>query len=345
MSNNQWNPSYTLEIRKQRPDMWGNWSLEPMKPGTMGILMETTQFFDIKGQLSGDQSEEAILSEAWELESSGVTQKNTKLDLEGGTIEASGNIDIKWEFKKSHTLVSKFHLSKQESLKEDAIKNNMDAIIDEAKKAGMYKEGFGIIQGFGVVTEVLYASSGVNLGARSADSSFTLGGSAKALSDMFKGGADASYTTTTSKNSVDHVIWPDIENHTSHSLVPIAYKLCSFHGELVIPTWVCYHQDFMIELDNNHGGTYIVNCKVSYTVDGEKKEKKTQIWGGGKDIVKIPLNAQNVEITIDPEDGKSDTTYKDECFDPLVQWVGGKASFDIYGVWPGSFKVKKTLRD
>ncbi len=345
MSNNQWNPSYTLEIRKQRPDMWGNWSLEPMKPGTMGILMETTQFFDIKGQLSGNQSEETMLSEAWELQSSGVSQKKAKVDIHGKTVEASGNIGITWDFKKSHSVVSKFHLSKQMSLKEGAIKNNMDAIIAEAKKAGMYKEGFGIIQGFGVVTEVLYASSGVNLGSRSSDSSFTLEGSAKGVAEMFEGGADASYSQTTSTKSIDHTLWPDAPKETTNTLVPVAYKLCSFHGELIIPTWVCYHTDFIIELDNNHGGTYIVNCKISYTVDGETKEKKTQIWGGGKDIVKIPLNAQNVKLTIDPEDGKSGTTYEYECFNPLVQWVGGKASFDIYGVWPGRFKVEKTIRD
>lgn len=345
-----WNNNFTTLLRKDRPTLWGNWSLDPsIKPGAVGIVDSATGNFTlVNSQMPGSQTVDSTYTQDWDVKSSHVSETQSDVTLDGSATDPetgtkiTAGLEVKWGFKDAGSLTSQFSVAKETSLKDfsTAIANQMDWLEQQAASVNM-KTSSGISQGFCVITGVIYANSGLNVGATNKSSDFSITGSVSGINAMLGDSASGkgSYVSTSETESMDKHLWPSAANTLPTGLVPVAFEVASFDGTFIIPQWTHLLSSFELVLDNSHGGTYIAHGKLTYEVNGETKSDSNSASGGmTSSISNIPINALNVKykVTFTASSTKKEFTWGS----PINQWLSGKRHIDVKGVWPGKPSAK-----
>jgi hypothetical protein len=343
----QWNNSFTNLIRQSRPTLWGNWALNPaIKVGAVGFVDSQTGDFVSIASLPSIVPSYSEFNQSWKLGSKKTSRQTGSVNLDGtykdpttGSTVTVGT-EATWKFGSAGELASSFLVVLQGNLDNpgNQIAEQLDWLIKTAENNGYASNG-AISQGFGVVTEVLWAESGVNIGANSGNSQFTLTGSVKGMTGMIdstdaEAGLKGSYFKESDASNFDLHLWPGNPDIVADTNAPIAFGFASFAADnLIMPTWVNQVSVFTITFNNKHGGTYIVDCDVTWDLpDGTSGSNSCQVIGGQSNFVSgIPLDASNVSAKLSFKASKS--LYQ-AWSTPLSQIPTGTAEVDIYGVWP-----------
>lgn len=346
-----WNRAFTDMIRRNRPSMWGNWTLNPnIAVGAIGYLDPESGDFTLFDTLQTRAYDSATVDYQWSMMSSNVRKS-------GGTANIAGRYDpttntevtveatVKWDFSDSGEIVSTFQPVQHFTLtnRGNTIATQMSQILRAAQANG-YTSGTDITQGFGVVTEVILAEAGMNIGAEASGSSFSMKGSVAGMagmtdSDQAQASLKGSYFSDSSTGSINSFIWPQNAGETASTCVPIAFAFSSFGpNNVLIPAWVAKISEFIIDIDNAHGGTYIVDVSVTGSVDGIVTDLGSAKISGGqsRSITGIPLSTLNLKASLGFETGP---TLEQSWATPLSQIPTGDVLLDVYGVAPGAPSV------
>jgi hypothetical protein len=348
-----WNAQFTQLIRKSNHVLWGNWTLSSeVAPGAVGILDPSTGAFKLIAaslpDISSANLQRNAVSSDWEAMTSDVSKSETAIDLgaeitdpETGVTGKAG-VDVAWKFGKEGSMTSKCAMDAEVFLKDfDSLaRTHMDWLIQRADQCGMGASG-GIAQGFGIVTSVLYAKSGLNVGSLASDNTFSLKGSASAVHKMLgEAQGKGSYTSSSATKSVDKHLWPSEAGVLAAGSAPLAFTFASFGGRLILPRWIGAIGAFRLILDNSHGGTYVVKAKLDYDSQSGHKTVTTDASGGlTATIGDIPLDATNLKLAIEFVCVGANEKYSFEWSNPRGQWVTGVRHIDVSGVWPGATKA------
>lgn len=344
MSN--WNATFTQQIRASRRALWGNWALNSViKPGAVGTLDPATGEFNYVGMVPNAQIVKQPTSSQWSLESEHVTKQQASVELDGSATDPDTGTKITvgtqltWSMQTAGSMISDFALAE-----EDVVSNpgglstsQWNWLVQQAQSVGR-ANGNGISQGFGIVTDVLWARSGLNVGALSDSTSFSVTGSASGVNNLVgaQAGGKGSYTSTTENKSVDKHLWPDKASVAATDPIPIAFGFTSFEGNLIMPNWTSQVGSFQLVLNNQHGGTYIVNATLNYNTPSGKQTKNVTVSGGLiATIGAIPLDATNLTLDLSFKGVFSDEHKSFKWDTPLGTWYDGLRHIDLYGVWPG----------
>ncbi len=341
-----WNATFTQQIRSSRRTLWGNWALNSaIKPGAVGTVDPATGDFQYIGMAPDAQIITQSTSNQWSLESEHVTKQQASVDLDGSATDPETGTKLTvgtqmtWSMQSAGSMISDFSLSQ-----EDVVANpgglaqaQWAWLLQQAQSVGR-ASGNGITQGFGIVTDVLWARSGLNVGALSDNTAFSVTGSTSGVNDLIgaQAGGKGSYSSTTANKSVDKHLWPDKANTTASGPIPVAFGFSSFEGQLIMPNWTSQISSFQLVLNNQHGGTYIVKANLSYNTPSGKKTESVTVSGGlVATIGAIPLNATNLQLDLAFEGVFSDEHKSFKWDSPLGTWYDGQRHVDLYGVWPG----------
>ena len=346
-----WNRAFTDMIRRNRPSMWGNWSLNAnIDIGSIGYIDAESGDFSYCDTLQTTPRVSADVDSQWSMmstnvrKSSGTTNIAGRYDPTTGT-QVTVEAKVKWDFSETGEIVSTFQPAQQYSLanRGTTIAKQMDQITRVAQANG-YMSGSNITQGFGVVTEVIFAEAGMNIGAQSSGSSFSMSGSVAGMAgmtdnDQAKASLKGSYFSENSQGSFDSHIWPANANEVATTYVPIAFVFSSFGpNNVLIPVWVNNISEFIIDIDNAHGGTYIVDVALTGDVNGLNTDLGTAKISGGQSrtLAGIPLSTLNLKAELSFETGP---TLTQAWATPLAQIPTGEVLLDVYGVAPGQPSV------
>lgn len=340
-----WNNNFTVLLRDSKPNYWGNWALEQnINPGSICIIDDATNTITpLEMDIPGTNILKQSISQKWEISSKDVTEKRTNVDIGGSAIDPEtgdkiqAGIDISWEFSHEGSLVSDFSLDNESILDDwlNQINNNMDWLKTNAEKVNMLTDD-GIAQGFCVITNVIYANSGLNIGAKSNTSSFTIEGSVSGIKSMIGDAhGKGSYISIKSQSQTESAMWPSKPGVISESSVPIAFTVASFDGDIIIPDWTHLISSFELILNNRHGGTYIAHGELTYKVNGKTITKKNKASGGMTSAIRdIPINALDLEYKVTFTASGTKKVFK--WASPVNLWKSGCRHIDVKGVWPGS---------
>lgn len=342
-----WNLLFTKLIRDGRPAYWGNWTLDPkVAVGAVGIVDPSSGNFTlVKEKLPQLSTDNRSVPNQWKLSSTHVHRTQSSVNLDGSATDPetgtkiTAGTEIKWGFSSVGSIASEFGIS-SESYASDLTQltqpANLDWLSNQAAAVSMGNGG-SIAQGFGVVTSVIYASSGLNVGSQDDTSSFSLTGSVGALQDML-GGADGkgSYVSSNQTASVDQHLWPYQPNSVASGPIPIAFTFASYQGQLLIPNWITQLGALKILFNNKPGCTYITDIKLSYDTPQGPVQQEFKLSGGiSKTIGNIPLTATNIKVSVTFKGVSNDDHYHFSWPSPLGQWLTGAREIEMSGVWPG----------
>lgn len=352
MSN--WNQNFTVLIRASRPTLWGNWALNAnIQPGMIGTVESNTgNFSPLSESIPDAVIVETKLSQKWDVKSSDIKITKSNITLDGSATDPETNtkitagLAVSWGFESAGSIASSFAQTKECTIRDfpTLIENHMEWLTQKAKASNMITDD-GIVQGFCIITDVIYTKSGLNVGANSEKSSFSIEGSASGVNELTGDSLSGkgSYSSTSETASMEKHLWPSSAGMLAVGEVPIAFALASFHGKLLIPNWTKKLDSFVLILDNSHGGTYIAYGTLTYQVDGTKITKTVSDIGisGGRTgaISDIPLNAQNLVFTVTYTEMFDHDTNVLNWGSPINQWFSGVRHVDVYGVWPGTPSV------
>jgi hypothetical protein len=350
--NTNWNLGFTQMLRNTQPSYWGNWSLDAqVAAGAVGIVTPTTGAFQYVSTLpDADVATTTSPSNEWKVQSSDVAQSSTSVNLNGSVTDpdtgtkVDAGLEMTWTFGHEGSLSSTFLLANQAYLTSPLtqLAANGDWLVQQAKNAGMYQNG-QITQGFGVITQALMAVSGLNLGAQSQNSSFSITGSVGATNTMAGnagGDAKGSYAQTKASAAFEQHLWPAEANVVATELMPIAYQFASFVGQMPVLGWVNNLSGISILLDDSHGGTYIVDATASYTVNGQVLTTSAQVSGGRTTMMNsIPVGATGLTLDLSFKGMFSDERHHFNWPSPIGQFPNGQIVIDLFGVWPGATRA------
>lgn len=346
---NRWNAQFTQLVRNSLPSHWGNWSLgRDIAPGAVGIVdPETGDFRLVADRVPGLTDANFVRSNAssdWNMMTSNVTRRQVAVDLGGSAVDpetgtrVEAGLEVTWSFGREGEMVSQCALDSSVTLvNADAVlQRNLDWLADQAAMSGMGGSR-GISQGFGVVTRVLYARSGLNVGSLSNDNTFSLSGTASGVNKLLgEAKGKGSFTSASSSKSVDKHLWPSEAGVLPGDPVPLAFAFASFDGRLILPSWITHIGAYQLILRNNNGGSYIVKAELSYDTPRGRQKRTTSVSGGlVASFGDIPLDASNIDLVLEfvcvgPNERK--TFHWDN---PRGQWLNGVRHIDLYGLWPG----------
>jgi hypothetical protein len=344
MSN--WNAAFTQQIRTSRRALWGNWGLNStIKPGAVGTVDPATGEFQYVGMIPDAQIVTEQMSNQWSLESEHVSKQQATIDLDGSAVDPDTGTKITvgtqltWSMQSAGSLISDFSLAQEDVVGNPGglAQSQWSWLLAQAQSVGRASNG-GVTQGFGIVTDVLWARSGLNVGAQSDNTSFSVSGSASGVNNLVgaQAGGKGSYVSTTENKSVDKHLWPDKASVTVAEPIPIAYGFTSFEGQLIMPNWTSAISSFQLVINNQHGGTYIVKANLSYNTPSGKKSQSVSVSGGlVATIGAIPLDATNLQLDLAFKGVFSDEHKSFKWDTPLGTWYDGARHVDLYGVWPG----------
>lgn len=348
-----WNAQFTQMIRKTNQAYWGNWSLSSeITPGAVGIVDPATGLFKLISSTIPGVSEGNFLrnhvSSDWNAMTSDVSRTETDIDLKGEVtdpdtgITTKAGLQVQWKFGTEGSMVSKCALDAETVLNNpDAVLGkNIDWLVERAGQSGMGSDG-RIAQGFGVVTSVLYARSGLNVGSMAADNTFSLTGTASGVQKLLgEATGKGSFISTSESKSVDKHLWPSEAGVLPTGSVPLAFTFASFDGRLLLPRWITHISAYQLVIRNTHGGTYKVDVKLQYDTPRGPKTSTTYVTGGlTATIADIPLDASNLQLELIFRGVRTDETHKLQWNSPRGQWVNGVRHIDLYGVWPGQTRA------
>ena len=342
-----WNRTFTDLIRAGRAAYWGNWTLDPkIKVGAVGIVSpDTGDFTLVQESTPGLAISERGIPNQWKLASSNVKRSQAAVKLDGsGTDPESGTkgsagTEITWDFATVGSIASEFGIANESFISDLTALSKADTLSWLAQQAASVSMGSAgnIAQGFGVVTSVIYANSGLNLGSQDNSSSFSITGEASAVQDMVAGAnAKGSYSSTKESKQVDQHLWPSTPNKEAGGAIPIAYTFASYDGTLLIPNWINRLGSLQILFNNKPGCTYITNINLSYDTPQGKKNESFSLSGGlSKTVANIPLSATNIVADVSFKGVINSDKYSFKWPSPLGQWLTGQREIEMTGVWPG----------
>ncbi|MDH5824303.1 hypothetical protein QFW77_15100 [Luteimonas sp. RD2P54] len=350
---NHWNTQFTQMIRKTRPSYWGNWALSgEIAPGAVGVVDPMTgEFTLVADRLEGltDASlATSRVSSDWSMMTSNVSRTETKIDLDGSAVDPEtgtrieAGVNVEWKFSTQGEMVSQCALASQVMLRDAdrTLDAGFDWLAARARESGM-GDGSRIAQGFGVVTGVQYARSGLNVASLSADNTFSLAGSVSGVNAMLgKAEGKGSFVSARSSRSVDSHLWPSESGQVAGDPVPIAYTFASFDGRLLLPRWITHIGAYQLILRNNHGGTYIVSAELQYDTPRGAVRRTATISGGlTASISDIPLDATGIRLRLGFKGMFSTEEKTFHWANPRGQWISGVRHVDLFGVWPGETRA------
>jgi hypothetical protein len=345
-----YNAGFTQLVRKGRRAHWGNWALSTqIRPGAVGVVdPETGEFTLVQEQLPGADGKVSTRQQSsrWELMSEHVSRQQANASLDGSAVDPdtgtkiTAGMQISWGLEKSGSMISEFSIGSEAVLDGYGalVNSQFDWLQQQAASQGMSRNGGGITQGFGVITSVIWANSGLNVAAQSDNTTFSITGSVSGVNELVgQAEGKGSYTSTDANKSVDKHVWPDQASKVAPSTVPIAFTFASFDGRRLIPNWTSNIGSFQLVLNNQHGGTYIVKADLTYDSASGRKKESTSVSGGLiSTLGAIPLDATNVDLTLAFKGVFSDEHKRFHWDTPLGTWYDGTRHIDLSGVWPGS---------
>ncbi len=344
-----YNAAFTQLIRRSRRAHWGNWGLSPdIRAGAVGVVDPASgEFTLVQDQLPGldGRVSKSPLPSKWQLMSEHVSRQQADASLDGSAVDPdtgtkiSAGLKVSWGLERSGSMVSEFSIESEDTVKGigDLLTQQYDWLQQQASAQGM-SNGNGISQGFGVISSVIWARSGLNVAAQSDNTTYSISGSASAVNQLVgQVEGKGSYTSATSDKSVDQHIWPDQSGKVADAPVPIAYRFASFEGRTIIPNWTMHLGSFQLVLNNQHGGTYIVKGELNYDTPRGHVKQDTSVSGGLiATIGAIPLDATNINLRLSFKGMFSDEHKSFRWDTPLGTWYDGTRHVDLSGVWPGS---------
>ncbi|KEI72656.1 hypothetical protein [Endozoicomonas elysicola] len=340
--------TYTELIREAKPGWWGNWSLsKSVELGAIGVVGDDSSFNPSGLHLSNLKMKVSPLSEKLKVSTQHVLGPNVvSTNMAAGPAETSAQVTLKWEFSAKGAMSAQWILVEEQHLSNsaDSIIRNMEFLKSVAREMNMLNPLTGeISQGFGVITGVILAKSGVNLASVSDSAEWSISGEGEGLQGMLgNANAFASYASAESSSNIVSVLWPATPNEVTDELVPIAYTFTSIHGETVIPLWVEKINDFELIFKNH--SSYIVIATVSYHSSEGRAERQTKISGFLQgSIGDIPLDATSLKLRLEFVGSVPYTTLHNRWNTPLGTWLTGKRHIDVWGLWPDhpSFTIQE----
>lgn len=352
MATTKWNLGFTQMLRNTQPSYWGNWTLDArVLPGAVGILDPAAGSFQYVSTLPDlALATTTSPSNEWKVQSSDVTQTSQSVDLDAGVVDPStgttvtAGLQMTWSFGSEGSISSTFLLQNQQYLSDPLgqLAANDAWLRDQANLAGMYQNG-QIVQGFGVITQALMAASGLNLGAETNNSSFSITGSVgatHAMAGQSGGDVAGSYVKTEATAAFEQHLWPAESNEVAETLTPVAYQFASYVAGRPMLSWVTNVSGISILLDDSHGGTYIVKAKATYAVDGQTRTTTASVSGGRATMMdSIPPQATGLDLELRFVGMIDDEVHRFTWPSPLVTFPNGQITIDLYGVWPGSTRA------
>ncbi|HEX2572803.1 MAG TPA: hypothetical protein VH877_24850 [Polyangia bacterium] len=347
-----WNRIFTGLIRQSDSKQWGNWSLDPrIKVGSIGSLSTDGAFAPV-GSLTGYETETTRPSVAWQKSTKRVRRKTFEIQPEAGvtqipvgttgiTLDASGGFVVSWEFEAASELMSEFNVSRIEFIRDAAqvAASNKASLNALADSIGLRTAG-SIDQGFGFISSVVWAKSGINAASRTQNSKLSISGKADAAGKLLgttglQAALSGSYAVVHEEGDIDKQIWP-APGTADGEEIPVAYTFASFEGDILIPDWTGYIQNIVAEFRN--AGSYVAKVEVSYKdSSGHVNETYAGISGGTSRQIIMPLDASDVAF---------DVTFvgygnhvKLVVPSPLRQAHNGRLEYQIAGLWPSGPEV------
>jgi hypothetical protein len=342
-----WNRTFTDLIRAGRAAYWGNWTLDPkIKVGAVGIVSpDNGDFTLVQEATPGLSISNRGIPNQWKMSSSNVRRSQANVNLDGNATDPETGTkitvgtEITWDFANVGSVASEFGIANEEFLADLTALSKPQTLDWLAQQASQVSMGNGgnIAQGFGVVTSVIYAHSGLNIGSQDNSASFSISGSVGAVQDMVAGAnAKGSYTSTRETKQVDQHLWPSGPNQVAGGVVPVAYTFASFDGTLLIPNWINRLGSLQILFNNKPGCTYITSINLGYdTPQGRKNESFSLSGGLSKTVANIPLSATNITADVSFKGVINSDHYSFKWPNPLGQWLTGQREIEMSGVWPG----------
>src|SRR3990167_4497179 len=342
-----WNRTFTDLIRAGRPAYWGNWTLDPkFKVGAVGIVSpDSGDFTLVQEATPGIAISSRGVPNQWKLSSSNVKRSQANINLDGSATDPetgtkiTAGTEITWDFANVGSMASEFGISSESFISDLTVLSKPETLSWMAQQASAVSMGSSgnIAQGFGVVTSVIYANSGLNIGSQDNSSSFSISGSAGAVQDMLAGAnGKGSYVSSKETQQIDQHLWPTTPNSLANGSVPIAYTFASYDGNLLIPNWITRLGSLQILFNNKPGCTYITDIKLSYDTPQGPQHQSFSLSGGlSKTVGNIPLNATNIVADISFKGVINSDKYSFKWPNPLGQWLTGQREIEMTGVWPG----------
>lgn len=358
----KWNRIYTDMLRGSRPTLWGNWALNPIiKPGAVGIVDPASgEFTMVRESLPKTELIKINQGRRWVISSKDVTRRETKANVQGTVFDpATGalvkpDVTMEWSFGNEASITSEFALNSEQRLSDlSLVHEQFDWLYEQARSVGMASNG-GISEGFGVVTSVIYADSGVNAGAKRRNAKFSLSGTASGLNTLLgengiSGKGGASFIASRDNSAVESHTLPAKDGQVAANPLPVAYSFTSFGGgKLLIPTWIRKIGSLKLHIDSKatSATTYITKVNVSYDTPAGRVERNALITAGSSaNFQDIPLNATRLRVSAEFINiGQNDVQVLNWAT-PLSQWLGGSRTINLYGTWPGSPSMKVVEED
>ncbi|MDR2318835.1 MAG: hypothetical protein LBF06_20855 [Pseudomonas sp.] len=355
------NRTYTDLLRGTYRTIWGNWGLNPsIKPGAVGIIdADSGDFKLVADCLPGVEISKSQQSRKWDFKSSGVTCRSINANVGGVIYDPNTGAEVKpdaaleWTFDKENSITSEFAISGEHAISNLAVLDDQyDWLLGQARKLNMATSA-GISEGFGVVTSVIYASSGLNAVAKKSKASFTVSGSASGLNrllgdDGISGKGKASYVFTSNSSEVETHTLPAKSGEVATEPLPVAYTFASFAGSRVlIPSWVGKVGVLNLLVDSKATSltTYTTKLTLSYkTPAGPVEETRTVIGGSSASFGEIPLTATEMVLTAEFINIGSNTRKSMRWNTPVSEWLGGTCTVNLTGTWPGAPKMTELKR-
>ena len=340
-----WTRTFTDLLRTDQPDHWGNWNLDTsITAGAIGYINTNTGEFERIGMVPNITTSKTPMSEVMKLSTEYVTTSqfnvnlSDKLPSQDDSSSPEIGTTVQWKFKKSGSIATQWSVSSHERVDTpvNVMKDNMTWLQSEAAKVNMYDSDYGISQGFGMVTGVIWAKSGMNAGSLSDTATWSITGKASNIESMLgSGSAEASFLKTESTGAISTHTWPGNANSVTSTLVPIAFSFASVDGTTIIPSWIGMINSFQIILNNTHG-SYIVNADLYYNTNNGEVHEHTQLSGGlTRTFGNIPLDAAHLRLELKFIGMINSDYYTIHWDNPLGHWLTGQRHVELHGYWPG----------
>ncbi|MFK0572160.1 MAG: hypothetical protein RM811_013930, partial [Endozoicomonas sp.] len=246
-----------------------------------------------------------------------------------------------WKFSSQGSIFAHWELTEHQYMVTpvDTMNANMDLLKHTAANNNMLSPYDGIAQRFGVITSVIYAKSGLSIGAQSKNSEFKITADEPLLqSYMSINKVSQGYYRTSTSGQIASFIWP-ADPAADTSPAPVAFTFASIDGERVLPNWIRPITSFSIYI-NNHG-SYYVDLELRYRDSGglQVVDDDSVTGFSSASFHDIPLEATDIELNVDFfelfHDGEKTLRWKS----PLGSWLNGNRHVDIYGYWPRKTRV------
>ena len=341
-------------MRQSRSTVFANWSNDPgVDIGAIGYVDPITGEFTRVGKIAEGSGYfiDSERSETWEVAASDTHRSSGEVNLDAAYtdpetgIKVTGAVKSEWKFSNSDSVAAKYVVAKESKTKNVGVmaRENWQTIATAAYNNNYLGDNDNIYQGFGVITDVIWAKRGVAIGGVKEGSSFSM----TATAGFFSPKNDSVkitpkfFSKSTSDSVVSHVFPLDEGSASAETMVPVAYVFTSFEGKKPIPGWTKPINQLELHIYSKPGSTYITKWDVSYDTDNEKGKTNSGSFPAPQNgTVYLPKDASNVELHVKLPGIFSHNYCTFNWHDPINQWADGRKELSTYGVWPGEGRCK-----